>query len=131
MLSMWHDFNKIYNLALEKLRKANINEFEKKSIIELTNKMMAEGIGKGRATKYLQVLRIMLERGVKIYADMHEEELYQAMTWIRHDWNIGSEAQRDYLIALKRILEYHNLIEFAELIKIKKPETKKNYLPVY
>ncbi len=53
------------------------------------------------------------------------------MTWIRHDWNIGSEAQRDYLIALKRILEYHNLIEFAELIKIKKPETKKNYLPVY
>lgn len=122
---MWHNEKKAYALALGKLQSSNIDPYEKQTIVLLQNRFLAEGMSKHRVIKYLQVLRIMLEKKVTPYSKMTEETLYSAMLHIRHDWGLGMEAQRDYLTALRRILTHHGKHELVRLIKIKKANIKK------
>ncbi len=126
---MWYNTNRDYTLYVQKLQNSKIDEYEKQSILTMSCQYLAEGISKFRMMKYISVLRIMLERGAIPYHRMTKDDLYAIIEKVRHEWELGLEAQRDYLIGLRRILRYHGMVELATLIKIKKPNKLIKALP--
>lgn len=97
----------VYDTSRSRLLKTTaISEEDKKTITYLIEKLLATKIQKNRAVKYLDNLRLIVERGwLESYQDLEEQELYQCLSAIEHNKALGIWAKRDYKIALKRVLE--------------------------
>lgn len=95
-----------YEAARLNFLKSGLAKNDKRVVCELVDRLLATTIKKNRATKYLDSLRLIIERGwMRTYHDVTDEQLYACLREIEHNENFGIWAKRDYKLALKLILK--------------------------
>ncbi len=124
-----------YDVSKTHLLSSKVQQRDKKTICELLDKLLATKIKLHRATKYIDSLRLMIERGwIPTYHDIGEAELYRCLTEIEHNENLGIWAKRDFKLSLKLILKELNN-PLADIIKPNKDRGKQQlpqqYLTVH
>ena len=126
---VFHDIDSMYTLTVKKLNESALNIEEKTAILNLHNKLLADGFSKHRVYKYLQVLRLIPERTGLSYHRMDENDVYSTVASIKHNWNLKHDAQRDYLLSLRKMLEWLDRHDLAGLITNNKKKVTR-HLPL-
>lgn len=106
---MWYNEQESYNIAYNRVQKAQIKPEDKEVIFSLIQKLLATKIKKRRAIKYLDFLKLILERGwLPTYHNVTETQLYNVLGEIEQNPDYAPFTKRDYKLSLKRILEHLN-----------------------
>lgn len=114
---MWCNVEKLYNNAIGRVQESVLKNEDKTAIFQLVNKLVATKIKQRRAVKYLDDLRLMIERGwLLTYHNLTEADIYQCLAQIEQHPDYDTYTKRDYKIAVKRMLEHLNN-PLASLIK--------------
>jgi len=105
---MWSNDEKLYTNALTRVKNSILKTEDKNMIFLLVNKLIATKIGQRRAVKYLDDLRLILERKwLETFHNVSEVELYSCLAKIEHQKDNGAMTKRTLIFFSVLFTSFH------------------------
>jgi len=103
---MIYSYDKIFDTAMKRLQSASdICNNDKISILRLVETLLAKGISKQRAVKYINHLTVLARMTNKPFEQLGKEDVEKLVTWI-NTANYTEHTKHDYKAILKKFYQW-------------------------
>jgi integrase/recombinase XerD len=101
-----YSYDRIFNTAIKRLQSAaDICNNDKTSIIKMVETLLAKGVGKQRAVKYINHLTVLARMTGKPFDQLGKDDVQKLVIWI-NTANYTEHTKHDYRVILKKFYQW-------------------------